>query len=396
MNNYASIVPLIGGETIAMENVFGSRPEYILSYSDFEANDSQLVNHYSNDVPYIKLDMGGSVPYRVDVVNTVCPCAGLSSLNTSSSSDSPTNDWMLKSAEFILENVQPQVFWGENAPRLASKMGEPIVKKMRELADQYGYTVSLYKTKSILHGLSQVRDRSFYFFWKGDEIPVFKYYKRPYTTIADQIRSSSTNEPDPMVAMMVKTSKPSEDLFYKYVLEVMHDNITHMDFQKKIDKTWDVMHYIEDNGSNYYEVAEWADENGYTDHAIKCRRMGDKLKAGGNIMRRGVVVPKDYIGAFVGAYPSMLTHPDADRYLNVRECLDIMKMPKDFELVGGVKNLNMICQNVPVTTASDMAANVKDFVDGISKTVKSNFAVQCNKTKSFWSEKQPSTLEAFF
>ena len=156
------------------------------------------------------------------------------------------------------------------------------------------------------------------------------------------------------------------------------------------------MHYIEDNGSNYYEVAEWADENGYTDHAIKCRRMGDKLKAGGNIMRRGVVVPKDYIGAFVGAYPSMLTHPDADRYLNVRECLDIMKMPKDFELVGGVKNLNMICQNVPVTTASDMAANVKDFVDGISKTVKSNFAVQCNKTKSFWSEKQPSTLEAFF
>ena len=165
-----------------------------------------------------------------------------------------------------------------------------------------------------------------------------------------------------MTDTMVKTSKPSEDLFYKYVLEVMHDNISHTDFQKKIDKTWDIMHYIEDNGSNYYEVAEWADKKGYTDHAIKCRRMGDKLKAGGNIMRRGVVVPKDYIGAFVGAYPSMLTHPDADRYLNVRECLDIMKMPKDFNLVGGVKNLNMICQNVPVTTASDMAENVKNFL----------------------------------
>ena len=29
---YASIVPLIGGETIAMENAFGKRPEYIVSY----------------------------------------------------------------------------------------------------------------------------------------------------------------------------------------------------------------------------------------------------------------------------------------------------------------------------------------------------------------------------
>ena len=27
MNSYASIVPLIGGETFAMENVFGTRPE---------------------------------------------------------------------------------------------------------------------------------------------------------------------------------------------------------------------------------------------------------------------------------------------------------------------------------------------------------------------------------
>ena len=27
---YASIVPLIGGETIAMQNVFGKLPEYIL------------------------------------------------------------------------------------------------------------------------------------------------------------------------------------------------------------------------------------------------------------------------------------------------------------------------------------------------------------------------------
>ena len=91
-----------------------------------------------------------------------------------------------------------------------------------------------------------------------------------------------------------------------------------------------------------------------------------------------------------------LTHPDVDRYINVREALDIMKMPKDFILQGGKKNVNMICQNVPVTTAMDMAENIKGFLAGDAPTIESNFVVQDNKTRRFWSEPQPSTLEAFF
>ena len=73
-----------------------------------------------------------------------------------------------------------------------------------------------------------------------------------------------------------------------------------------------------------------------------------------------------------------------------------MKMPKDFKLIGGKKNVNMICQNVPVTTAMDMAENVKRFLGGDCNTVESEFAIQDNKTKKFWSEPAPSTLEAFF
>ena len=73
-----------------------------------------------------------------------------------------------------------------------------------------------------------------------------------------------------------------------------------------------------------------------------------------------------------------------------------MKLPKDFQLQGGIKNLNHICQNVPVTTAMDMADNVKKFLGGERKLVKSNFSIQCNKTKNFWSEPEPATLESFF
>ena len=48
--NYASIVPLIGGETIAMENVFGKRPDYMLTFDGFQANETHLINYYNNEV----------------------------------------------------------------------------------------------------------------------------------------------------------------------------------------------------------------------------------------------------------------------------------------------------------------------------------------------------------
>jgi len=393
--NYASIVPLIGGETIAMENVFGKRPEYILSYSDFKANDSQLLNYYNHTIPYLLLDQGGLAPSGVDVVNTVCPCAGLSSLSPTSSGDSTTNDWMVKSAEYVLESIQPTVFWGENAPRLASKMGEPVVRQLREIGKRNGYVFSIYKTKSILHGLSQVRDRTFYFFWKGNQVPVFDYYKRDYVRIEDQIRSSATNEPDLMFEQVNNKQKPSDNPYYQYVLEEMHGGISHMEFFKQIDKTTNPLHYIEDKGVSYKDVGVWMAERGHQKLAEKCNYMFDKLSAGGNIMRKMTEIGKDHIGAFVGHFPHSLCHPDEDRYINTREALDIMKMPKDFILQGGVKNLNMICQNVPVTTAMDMAENVKGFLGGDLETIEAEFMLQDNKTQSYKVEKAPNTLEAF-
>lgn len=394
--NYASIVPLIGGETFGMQEVFGQKPDYILSYSDFEANDRQLLNYYNNSVPYYKLDQGGSAPHRVDVINTVCPCAGLSSLSPTSSASNTTNDWMVKSAQYILEEVQPTVFWGENAPRLASKMGEPIVNKLRKIGKDNGYTMTLYKTKSLLHGLSQVRDRCFYFFWKGNHVPVFAYYNILLReSIEDTIRSSSSNQIDEMYDMQAKTSKPSDDPYYKYVLEEIEDGITHQDFFKKIKKTTNPLDYIEQKGIKYNTVAKWMKMKGYDKYEVKCQRMHEKLESGGNIMRKATTIAKDYIGAFVGNMATDITHPDVDRYINVREALDIMKMPKDFQLQGGTKNINMICQNVPVTTARDMAFNVSAYLGGHLTTHKSDFAVQDNKTTKFWREPEPSTLEEF-
>ena len=55
----------------------------------------------------------------------------------------------------------------------------------------------------------------------------------------------------------------------------------------------------------------------------------------------------------------------------------------------------MICQNVPVTTAMDMASNVKDFLHGKSEMIEAEFLIQDNKERTYHIEKAPNTLEAF-
>ena len=74
-----------------------------------------------------------------------------------------------------------------------------------------------------------------------------------------------------------------------------------------------------------------------------------------------------------------------------------MGLPQDFILQGGVKNLNHICQNVPVTTATDMAENVLRFCDGRldNQLWDQDFMIQDNKNQSIISENKPLQLDEF-
>tara|TARA_B100001093_G_scaffold105474_1_gene97783 strand:- start:18972 stop:20171 length:1200 start_codon:yes stop_codon:yes gene_type:complete len=395
---YASIVPLIGGATIAMQNVLNRKPEYILSYDDFKGNDNHLVEYYKGTVPYhLYGDNGVPDLPSVEVINTVCPCAGLSSLSPTASSDAAANDWMLTTSNFVLGTLKPQVFWGENAPGLASNIGRPVVTKLRKIGKKFGYTFSIYKTKSILHGLGQVRNRTFYFFWQGKKIPQFDFIKREHEKIEDTIRSVKSKPNDPM-DKPTNYDIPSKNPYYRYVLEEMCGGITHKEFQDtKISRSQNAMDYIEWNGGNYKDVAKWMMSQGFTKISERCNAIHKKLSEGGNIMRKVCHFPKNSIGAFVGHMPKNLTHPDEDRYLTIRECLSIMKLPNDFMLQGGLKNLNHICQNVPVTTAEDMATHVEKFVDGRldNQMLDTDFLIQDNTNHKLNFEKSSVQLDAF-
>ena len=141
---HAAIIPLIGGEVLASDDAYGVTPEYMMTYSGFEGNEKHLRNHYAQqgvDVPYHIID-GDNAPKRykkVDVVSSVCPCAGLSSYHSSYGEDNPNNQWMEKSTKFVLNEIGPKVLWGENAPALATNVGAFMRKKLLKTANEAGY-----------------------------------------------------------------------------------------------------------------------------------------------------------------------------------------------------------------------------------------------------------------
>jgi site-specific DNA-cytosine methylase len=143
------------------------------------------------------------------------------------------------------------------------------------------------------------------------------------------------------------------------------------------------MSHIEECGVTYDKVAKWCTKQKLDKLAEKCIRVHKKLTAGGSVMRHVTTIPKDRIGAFVGHLPTKLTHPKTDRYLSVRECMSIMGMPADFELIDPKRQLNHICQNVPVGTATDAASEVRAVLEGKRDSISGNLICQFNAKRNW-------------
>jgi len=258
---HATIIPLIGGEALASTDVFGSRPEYILSYDVFKDNEKHLLNYWDHEVPYHVLDKGGSAPLneKIDVMSSVCPCAGLSQYHSKPGEENQNNQWMEKTANYVLSEVKPNVFWGENAPGLVGKIGEFMLKKLRKIGEDNGYSMSLYLTKNIKHGVPQFRKRTFYFFWKkerfGDKTPLLTYYDRPHKKIEDIIAGVKSNfQVEP-----INSKIPSQDdPYYRYLLEEVNNGMTHKEYYESLNtenvRGNDVESMIEKAGHNYSVV----------------------------------------------------------------------------------------------------------------------------------------------
>jgi site-specific DNA-cytosine methylase len=385
---YASIVPLIGGETIGvMEALNGQLPEYLLSYTPFANNDAHLVNYLRDKKKwkgeYVQLDVVENyVPKQVDVVNSVCPCAGLSSFSTTSSADSAMNEWMYKTAEYVLGNIKPKVFWGENAPRLYSKGGEKVANRLFEIAQENGYSMTLYYTESHLHGLCQKRPRTFYFFTQSENAPLFKYWRRPMIPVQD-ILQRPINENDPMNIVTDKDD-PAENPWVAYVLHRTNSKNIRELYEKSSETIGIIPETDRRLGQTLHEVADWMDSQNkplFIKAASRARAMQKKLDSGKGYWSHGPTLIKGLIPSLIGAMPYAMINPFEERYLTLRECMRIMSMPDDFNLIGDnpIRSTNHICQNVPVTTAKDMMHGILEYLDGNCDFSSEPFVRQSNK-----------------
>ena len=306
----------------------------------------------------------------------------------------PKQEYTAESPEnlgkFILEEIKPKILWGENAPALATNVGAFMKDKLLAIADAAGYNMSIYVTKTMLHGLPQIRRRSFYFFWKRDVfdncVPVFNYYDRKMIKIRDLLLNIKSNSQLETISAKIPSV---DDPYYKYFLTVVKNGMTHKDFSDSLvdDPTVENFFNVEiemvkNMGISYEIIGKWMRENGYEKEADRCDRRHLKLTNGGNVMWRGTVIPVNYIGAFVVHMPYFVTHPTEDRYLNYREAMTIMGLPYDFELVDPENSVNHICQNVPYDTARDMATEIKAVLNGERVMERSSFIIQDNLSKT--------------
>jgi len=374
---FGTIVPLIGGMTISNQQATGDNPDFLISYPAFAGNDSHCVNHFK-DTPYYVVDPEtNELPeddtfQNVDFVSAVCPCAGLSMLNTSKKrgSDAEMNNWMYKSAELVLEQIKPKVFWGENAPGLYTKSGEGVVKKLREIAEKNGYVLSLVKTNTFLHGIPQHRTRTFYFFWQGKHAPILNYTERDAPTLKeylDQIPENASMQDEKFGLESMNS------LWFKFLKD---QNIKISDVQKSTCKS--IMDYCVAE-KLMPKMVDWGEENGYDKMVRTAKHILHKQSMGKGWWDATPLVPTDTINALISKNAGIV-HPNGERPINTREALWLMGLPHDFTMVDydNRKNSNHICQNVPVTTAKDWTFEVMKFINKDIEKIATPFLKQNN------------------
>lgn len=384
--NHASIVPLIGGMTLAAKNVSGVNPEFIISWNAFNSNEQHLTNYLGPSVPRYLVDESGftddlkrrlNETGDIDLVTALCPCAGLSRLNRSRNpltfgSTAGQNQWMYNSANLVLSQIKPKVLMGENAPGLLQNKGEGTLQELRAIALRQGYSFSTVMTNSMVHGLPQNRQRSFYFFWKSPTAPVMEWVNgvvmKGYGDIIREAATGSLHKND-----YVRPQKASErDPAYRYILNEF--GVEHAEFATKHVKPnvhFATFDFIIENGLTQ-KCVDWtmANLDKFPETGMKYLNMltlgQRKIDMHMGYYNYGSVIvnPEGKHNAFVGKLLFNLTNPFEDRYLNVREMITVMRLPLDFELVDWKKNVNHICQNVPLTTAEYFVGQASKFING--------------------------------
>ena len=394
---YTAHIPLAGGFALGNMNITGKPPVAITSYSPFEANDL-LVRRYLKqkgfDVPYYQLDRLGEeelyVPTgTIDFVTSIPPCSGLSQAASRAKGSRGTcqvNDWMYKSARFILGEIQPTVYAFENAPGLFTSSGDIVREKLIMIGEELGYAITFYKTNTIKHGIPQFRPRTYGIFLKGNCAPVLNYYNRPMPHLTEYLKQIPKD-----ASYQDKYMNPDSDI-NEYEITKFFKKIYGNDWRNVIYKTYRThltsYDYLKRQGlldefNEFLKTLPNASEivKKNTKHVILKTCMGKNFRLGYRVLG----LDRDYVYAVISEMMNRTLHPIEDRLLNIREYLTLMGLPHDYELEGP-HEYPKITQNVGVNVAEDITSEIVEIINGNRRLSNSPVYMQDN-TKDFTNKK---------
>ena len=364
---HGHVIPLIGGSVVGTTLALNKHPEWIASWGGaFGANDQYCLKYF-NEVPYYELDEGKYPSKYVDIVTCLPPCAGLSMANTTSNNkasnprgcSAPSNLHMLNGSEFAMKEIGARAIMVENAPTLYSQMGQEFAERINNLAQLYGYTMSLVKTTSLYHGIPQERTRSFFFLWRGSKVPVLEPIKKPYKPFHEFLSRNKFAVSDPVSSKPAPSTDPLwQFIQQKYRGSSKQDILANV-ASSRMTSTWNVIY-----NSGWLEEAC---------RVVKDERMNRwlnytlaKKSKGLNIMDGSMKLAWHRTQALMWKSLPMLMHPYEDRWLTVAEGLGLMGFPADYaaKVHISTRNSNVICQNVPAKTAGDWVGEIVEALDG--------------------------------
>lgn len=393
--NWVVAQPLIGGMPLGFENAFGTPPKAIIT-AGF-GNDDHYIKYMNEtrglNIPVIRTEVDYEtfkteederlfnkvVGEGVDVLMHVAVCAGLSMLNAvnegskargDADNDQNQNMYALTNLGY---RMKAKVVAFENAPAAYTKSGEKVINRLKENAENAGYTTQLFRTDTLLHGIPQSRKRTFIMFYQDGNPGLFNYEHVPYTPLPEYLTQVGEGMPhwDEEVAI------DSKDQFYDFILAYSGAN-TYYEAMQKIGphkNTWTALQLTDhigfDTAIEWFErkakeLGETSDKDKYLRAARIARHCKAKREKDLGYWDSTTYLANDgkYVNAVISKNIHRSLHPTEERGYNIRELLHLMGHPHDFEMIEAKKNWNHISQNVPVKTATFIGSQIKEYLSG--------------------------------
>ena len=398
---WGAIQPLTGGMYIGTENATGTPAQWIISFPGFntakpnkngelievgnEYNLTQWLQKRGEDIPYYtfdrkpfdtSFDVDNILIYDeytknigdfdntnssakvvqpdfndMDLVIAVPVCSGLSMVTSGKQEmKDERNCNMLFITKYALNVIKPKMYVFENAPTLMGDRGDGVRQALEEIALNAGYSVLYYKTDTKLHNNCQKRPRTFIIFqkWDGDSQQTPHCFG--YENVQIDFPEYMANIPEDATQQIPMQLSPLNIVLIDYAKHLFGDDWrkktrTHLLDNVDVDGRWeDFIKFVK--SSDNIEDLEKTKIEKFIRHAQHKRSLGL------NYMSAAVMLVKDKTPSVQFKSMQSVLHPDADRLLTIRECLHLMGMPHDFEILGdALYNFAKIGQNVPVRTA---------------------------------------------